>query len=103
MLKVTSQAAATLNRAKEREGLPEHFGVRIFAAPSPETNSQNQAVFGFGFVDGPQAGDAVGETEGTTYYVAPEVAEPLNDVVLDVAESGNLVLTRAPDNQTDSA
>ena len=97
MLQVTTQAAQTLNRAREREGLPEHFGVRIFAAPGPESNSHSspsQAVFGFGFVDGPQDGDEVGETEGTTYYVAPEVSAPLNDVVLDVAESGNLVLTR---------
>lgn len=98
MLQVTSQAAQTLNRAREKEGIPEHFGVRIFAAPPPESNSHaspQQAVFGFGFVDGPQEGDEVGETEGTNYYVAPEVAAPLNDVVLDVAESGNLVLTRA--------
>jgi Fe-S cluster assembly iron-binding protein IscA len=104
MLKVTSQAAATLNRAREREGLPEHFGVRIFAAPAPESNSQGtQAVFGFGFVDGPQDGDEVGEAEGTTYYVAPEVAEPLNDVVLDVADTGNLVLTRMPDHRGNGA
>jgi len=97
MLQVTSQAAQTLTRAREKEGIPETFGVRIFAAPAPESNSHSspqQAVFGFGFVDGPQEGDEVGETEGTTYYVAPEVAAPLNDVVLDVAESGNLVLTR---------
>ena len=102
MLQVTSQAAQTLNRAREREGLPEHFGVRIFAAPAPETNSNSapQAVFGFGFVDGPQEGDEVGHTEDTTYYVAPEVSAPLNDVVLDVAESGNLVLTRTPDNSS---
>src|SRR5215211_8203977 len=99
MLQLTSQAAQTLTRAREREGLPENFGVRIFAAPSPDSNSHNRAVFGFGFVDGPQDGDEVGETEGTNYFVAPEVAEPLNDVVLDVAESGNLVLTRTPDNQ----
>ena len=95
MLQMTTQAAETLSRAREREGLPEHFGVRIFAAPKPESNSStNQSVFGFGFVDGPQEGDEIGEAEGTTYYVAPEVAAPLNDVVLDVAETGNLVLTR---------
>ncbi len=97
MLQVTSQAAQTLNRAREREGFPENFGVRIFAAPGPESNSHStpsQAVFGFGFVDGPQDGDEIGEAEGTTYYVAPEVSAPLTDVVLDVAESGNLVLTR---------
>ena len=97
MLQVTTQAAQTLNRAREREGHPAHFGVRIFAAPGPESNGQSspsQGLFGFGFVDGPEDGDEVGETEGTTYYVAPEVSAPLNDVVLDVAESGNLVLTR---------
>jgi Fe-S cluster assembly iron-binding protein IscA len=94
MLQVTSQAAATLNRAREKEGLPESFGVRIFAAPDPSANSHQTSVYGFGFVEAPQAGDAVGETDGTPYYVAPEVADSLNDVVLDVAETGNLVLTR---------
>jgi Fe-S cluster assembly iron-binding protein IscA len=95
MLQMTSQAAATLSRARESEGLPEHFGVRIFAAPQPETNSSQASAYGFGFVDGPQEGDAVGEAEGTPYYVAPEVAPSLENVVLDVADSGNLVLTRA--------
>jgi Fe-S cluster assembly iron-binding protein IscA len=99
MLQLTSQAAETLSRAREKEGLPEHFGVRIFAAPDPSTNSQQttqRSVYGFGFVEAPQEGDAVGETDGTPYYVAPEVAPSLDDVVLDVAETGNLVLTRAP-------
>ena len=96
MLQVTSQAAATLSRAREKEGLPEHFGVRIFAAPDPSTNSHQttKSVYGFGFVDGPQQGDAVGQTDGTPFYVAPEVADSLEDVVLDVADTGNLVLTR---------
>jgi Fe-S cluster assembly iron-binding protein IscA len=96
MLQMTSQAAETLNRAREKEGLPESFGVRIFAAPDPSANSQQASVYGFGFVDGPQEGDAVGRTDETPYYVAPEVADSLNDVVLDVAETGNLVLTRGP-------
>ena len=98
MLQVTSQAAATLSRAREKEGLPEHFGVRIFAAPDPSTNSHQttqRSVYGFGFVDGPQQGDEVGQTDVTPFYVAPEVADSLDDVVLDVADTGNLVLTRA--------
>jgi Fe-S cluster assembly iron-binding protein IscA len=97
MLQLTSQAAATLSRAREKEGLPEHFGVRIFAAPDPSTNSHQttqRSVYGFGFVEGPQEGDAVGRTDETPYYVAPEVADSLEDVVLDVADTGNLVLTR---------
>jgi Fe-S cluster assembly iron-binding protein IscA len=95
MLQMTSQAAATLSRARANEGLPEHFGVRIFANPAPETNSTQKAAYGFGFVEAPLPGDAIGEAEGTTYFVAPEVAPSLEDVVLDVAESGNLVLTRS--------
>lgn len=95
MLQMTTQAAATLTRARDKEGLPEHFGVRIFAAPSPETNASQTAAYGFGFVEGPQEGDTVGETEGTNYFVAPEVADSLANVVLDVAETGNLVLTRS--------
>jgi len=94
MLQVTSEAAATLSRARENEGLPETYGVRIFANPTPAENSGQRAAYGFGFVDGPQAGDEVGQAEGTSYYVAPEVADSLNNVVLDVAETGNLVLTR---------
>ena len=93
MLQVTSHAAEAITRTREKEGLPDHFGVRIFAAPAPSENSAQKAVFGFGFVDGPQEGDAVGETDGTNYYVAPEVADELDDVVLDATESG-LVLTR---------
>ena len=100
MLQVTSQAAQTLNQAREKEGLPENFGVRIFAAPDPSANSSQAAVYGFGFVDAPQEGDAVGQTDGTPYYVAPEVADSLNDVVLDVAETGNLVLTRSGESDT---
>lgn len=94
MLQMTNQAAAALTRVRENQGLPEHFGVRIFAAPSPETNSAQKTAYGFGFVDGPKEGDAIGEAEGTSYYVAPEVADSLDSVVLDVAETGNLVLTR---------
>lgn len=94
MLQMTTEAAATLTRARAQEGLPEHFGVRIFAAPDPTSNSSNRPVFGFGFVEGPEAGDAVGEAEGTPYYVAPEVAPALDDVVLDVADTGSLVLTK---------
>lgn len=96
MLQMTREAALTLNQAREREGLPEHYGVRIFATADPNTDgSQSQSgAVGLGFVDGPQAGDAVGEVEGTNYFVAPEIAETLDGAVIDIGEAGNLVLTR---------
>ncbi|HYT39545.1 MAG TPA: hypothetical protein VEN99_08545 [Acidimicrobiia bacterium] len=95
MLQMTSQAAATLARARANEGLPEHFGVRIFAAPAPETNSSQKGAYGFGFVEAPLPGDAVGKADDTPYFVAPEVADSLDDVVLDVADTGNLILAPA--------
>jgi Fe-S cluster assembly iron-binding protein IscA len=95
MLQMTSEAAVTLSQARAKEGLPEHFGVRIFAAPDPSSNSSSHTAFGFGFVESPQAGDVIGEAEGTPYYVAPDVAPVLDDVVLDVADTGNLVLTKS--------
>lgn len=93
MLQMTSKAATTLSRARAQNGLPDHFGVRIFPNKTGDTNSASN--YRFGFVEGPEEGDAIGQAEGTSYYVAPEVAEPLNDVVLDVAESGDLILTRS--------
>lgn len=93
MLRMTSKAATTLSRARAQNGLPDHFGVRIF--PNDKTgDTDSGSNYRFGFVEGPEEGDAIGQAEGTSYYVAPEVAEPLNDVVLDVAESGDLILTR---------
>jgi Fe-S cluster assembly iron-binding protein IscA len=89
MLQVTSTAATTLEAARAENGLPEHFGVRISAASA----NSNQAVFQFGFVEGPLAGDQVTETEGPRVFVAEEVAAPLDNAVLDVEETGRLILT----------
>jgi Fe-S cluster assembly iron-binding protein IscA len=89
MLKVTSSAATTLADARADKGLPEHFGVRICAV-----GSNGQSGYQLGFVEEPDAGDEVTETDGTRIYVAPEVAVPLDGAVLDVEESGRLILTK---------
>jgi Fe-S cluster assembly iron-binding protein IscA len=67
--------------------------VRIFANATGDTNgdANSASKYRLGFVEGPDEGDVIGKAEGTTYYVAPEVAPSLHDVVLDVAESGRLV------------
>lgn len=91
MLQVTSRAATTLADARAQIGAPDHFGVRVFASVTPEAKS----AFQFDFVEGPVEGDQVGETEGTRFFVAPEVAEPLENAVLDAEETGRLVLTRS--------
>jgi Fe-S cluster assembly iron-binding protein IscA len=91
MLQVTSSAASTLAGARAQQGLPDHFGVRIFAraTATPDTSSPYQ----FGFVEKPEANDQVAEAEGTRVFVAPEVAGPLENAVLDIEDTGRLILT----------
>jgi Fe-S cluster assembly iron-binding protein IscA len=81
MLQVTDSAAATLAETRSTMGIPDHFGLRIFRG-----QTDGRSAFAFDFVEEPQNGDEVGETEQTRYFVAPEVAGPLADAVLD-AES----------------
>ena len=91
MLQVTSSAASTLAGARARQGLPDDFGVRIFAraTATPDMKSAYQ----FGFVEQPQTDDQVTEAEGTRVFVAPEVAPTLENSVLDAEEeTGRLVL-----------
>lgn len=89
MLQVTSTAATTLAMARAQNGLPDHFGVRISAS---DANTE-RAAYRFGFVEEAEEGDQIREAEGTRVFVAPEVADSLDDAVLDVEESGRLILT----------
>ncbi len=92
MLQVTESAAATLADTRSRIGIPDHFGLRIFRG-----QTDGRSAFAFDFVEEPQDGDEVGETQQTRYFVAPEVAGPLADAVLDAepeAEGAELTLKR---------
>jgi Fe-S cluster assembly iron-binding protein IscA len=80
MLQVTQPAAEVLSDVRSQQGVPDHFGVRVFAG---QTNDGQQAI-GLGFAETPADGDAVAESEGVTLYVAPELAEPLEEAVIDV-------------------
>ena len=91
MLQVTSNAASALASARAQQGVPEHFGVRIFASAS--ANPDMTAAYRFGFVEEPKKDDQVTEAEGTRVFVAPEVAPLLDNSVLDTQETGGLVLT----------
>lgn len=94
MLEVTPDAAATLADARSRGGVPENFGVRIFRSEAADTAGP---AFQLGFVPDPEEGDQVGETEETRFFVAPEVAGPLDNAVLDAdvtPEGAKLVLKR---------
>ena len=96
MLQLSSRAASLLDQARESQGIPEHFGVRVYGEPAPEGGT----AIGIAFTETPEQGDEVGEQDGTNLFVAPEVAEPLSAALLDAEESPEgvrLTLKTAPE------
>ena len=79
MLRITSQAATLLSQARAESGAPDSAGVRFFAHAATETGTE----IGLDFVPQPAEGDQVSKQEGVPVYVAPDVAEPLKEAVLD--------------------
>ena len=95
MLQVTSAAMSTFEQARGAQDLPEDVGVRIFA----QRDDQGEIGIALAFAEQPQDGDQVTETDGTSVFVAPELADPLSDSVLDVEETDEgaaIVLTDQP-------
>lgn len=91
VLQVTNNAASILAGARAQKGLPDHFGVRIFA--SVTATPDMKSTYQFGFVEEPEANDQLAEAEGTRVFVAPEVADSLENAVLDIEDTGGLILT----------
>lgn len=79
MLRITQQAAALLSEARAGAGAPDGYGVRFFAHAASQSGTQ----IGLDFVPQPVEGDQVSKQEGLPVYVAPEVAEPLKEAVVD--------------------
>lgn len=92
MLQLTSAAATQVAQARQSQGLPETFGLRVFGEPQPGGG----VSLTLAFAETPAEDDQVTEQEGTLVFVAPEVVEPLATAALDVeetAEGVKLVLT----------
>lgn len=83
MLQVTSAAATQLAQARESQGLPDTFGLRVYGEPQPGGGIS----LGLAFAELPAEDDQVSEQEGTRIFVAPEVIEPLATAALDVEET----------------
>ena len=80
MLQCTPAAVASLEQVREQQGLPEDYGLRLFPAETPE----GDVTLGLGFAQAPELGDLVEEQGGTRLFVAPEIADELSDMTLDV-------------------
>lgn len=97
MLQVTSDAMSTFEQARAAQDLPDSVGVRVFA----QREESGEVGIALAFAEQPQDGDQITETDGTAVFVAPELAEPLSDSILDVQqtdEGAQVVLTNASDD-----
>lgn len=83
MLQVSPSAVAALEQARTAQQVPDSHGVRIFAEP----DDNGQVAVSLGFSEEPADGDQVTEEGGTEIYVAPELAEPLAESVVDLEDT----------------
>jgi Uncharacterized conserved protein len=93
MLQMTPRAAELLNQIRSSSDIPSQAGVRVYA----EQANGSEVSIGVGFIDQPVPGDQVSEQAGVKLFVAPEVAGPLENKMIDVAgENGESQLVFCP-------
>lgn len=99
MFQVTSAAATQLREACQEEGIAsDSAGVRV-AGTVDESGTLSLEVM---LQEEPEATDEVSEQEGIRVFVAPEVAEPLSGLELDVASDEEGSKLRLQDQTPDS-
>ena len=83
MLQVSDTAITALEAARNAQELPESFGVRVFG----QRTDTGQMAVSLAFAEVPLEDDEVTEQDGTQLFIAPEVAEPLSDSVIDLEDT----------------
>lgn len=81
MLQFTRTAANVLQEARSQRGLPDTFGVRVYAAKTAE----DEMAVAIGFAEVPAEGDHVAREHEPPLFVSGDIAEQLSDVEIDVA------------------
>lgn len=84
MVQITQEATGVVQTMREQRGIPDDYGLRVY---SDNTDDGQQAIR-LGFADEPFEGDQVTEAESARVFVAPDLADALADVVIDVDEAG---------------
>lgn len=96
VLQVSDNAATVLREAREAQDLPDSYGVRVFA----QADQNGDTALALAFAEQPVEGDQVTEQGGTEIYVAPELAEPLAQAMIDIADTPEgPQLTVVPQNE----
>lgn len=84
MVNVTKAAAALLEAKREKHHIPETHGVRIYERA--DTGDHPRVRLAMTFVPKPETNDRRVEEHGLQFFLAPEVREPLQSLVIDATE-----------------
>jgi Fe-S cluster assembly iron-binding protein IscA len=96
LLTLTDSAVGVIHDLTNQPGLPDGTGLRI--TPQPDVQNGSGPAFALSLSQGPGAGDEVIETADTRVYLEPEVAQQLQDKVLDarIDEQGEVAFLVSP-------
>jgi Fe-S cluster assembly iron-binding protein IscA len=87
MLQITPEATGVVRAMREERGIPDEYGLRVYS----DTTDDGQQAIRLGFADEPFEGDQITEApadENTKVFVSPDLADALDDIVIDVDEAG---------------
>jgi Fe-S cluster assembly iron-binding protein IscA len=100
LLTLTDTAVGVIHDLTNQPGLPDNVGLRI--APQPDAENGTGPAFALSLSQGPGAGDEVIEAADTRVYLEPEVAQQLQDKVLDarIDEQGEVAFLVSPQTNT---
>jgi iron-sulfur cluster assembly protein len=93
LLTITENAEQALDAVAAAEEVPEGAGVRI----SQGVGQDGQPAVGLALVPGPLPGDAVVDDANVPVFVAEDVADLLDDKVLDAQVVGDQIAFRLAD------
>ena len=90
MLTITENAEQALDAVVAAENAPEGAGVRI----SQGIGADGQPAIGLALAPAPEPGDAVVDDANVPVFVAAEVADLLDDKILDAQVQGEQIAFR---------
>jgi iron-sulfur cluster assembly protein len=90
VLTITENAEHALDAVVAAENAPEGAGMRI----SQGVGADGQPAVGLALVSAPEPGDSVVEDAKVPVFVAPDVADLLDNKILDAQLEGDLIAFR---------
>jgi Fe-S cluster assembly iron-binding protein IscA len=82
--RITDDAADFLKRRRDSTGLAEDHGIRIYRHAADGEGEAPRLVMRF--TDSPEDGDRRVEHRGIVFYVDPDIAGEIEDLVIDFEE-----------------